>query len=86
MKRQYHRPELLVERFELTQTLTNCSVQIGFTNEACVLKDADSSNRMKAFALKGYFAADACTKYVTTEDAGEDGYCFHTSVNLVFSS
>ena len=88
MKRQYHRPELLVERFDLTQTLSNCSVMIGLQDQRCILKDEDSTNQMKNYAVKGYFSADpyiGCGKPITNMDH-EDGICYHTSVNLVFSS
>lgn len=86
MKRQYHRPELLVERFALTQTLTNCSVMIGLNNQQCVLGDVDSTDQMKNYAVMGYFTADGCNgKHITFKDH-DDGICYHTSVNLVFSS
>ncbi len=85
MKRPYHRPELLVERFDLTQTLSNCSVMIGYQNQRCILKDVDSTSAMKNYAMKGYFAERICEKYIMDKDH-EDGVCYHTSVNLIFSS
>ncbi len=86
MKRIYSRPELLVERFDLTQTLSNCSVMIGFADQRCILADEDSTSQMKQYAVMGYFTADGCNgKYITDKDH-EDGICYHTSVNLIFSS
>lgn len=76
---------MLVERFDLTQCLSNCSLLIGFTNSACVLKDTDSTIAMRNMALAGYFAAHACEWYPQNQDF-EDGVCYHTSVNLAFSS
>ncbi len=85
MKRTYVKPELLVERFALTQTLSNCSVLIGFHDQKCVLGDVDSTAGMKMIAVRGYFAPDACERMVTDADA-TDGMCYHISVNMVFSS
>ena len=85
MKRQYHKPALLVERFDLTQTLSNCSVMIGLTDLKCILKDEDSTSDMKNYAMAGFFTAEHCSKYITDMDH-QDGICYHTSVNLVFSS
>lgn len=85
MKKAYAKPMLLVERFELTQRLTNCSVMIGFQNEGCVIDDDDASWHMKDLALMGYFQAGACADYPKHSDA-DQGMCWHTSVNLAFSS
>ena len=85
MKKAYERPVLLVERFELTQRLSNCSLLIGLTNSACVLKDTDSTIPMRNMAQAGYFTAGNCDWYPMHQDA-DDGVCYHTSVNLAFSS
>lgn len=85
MKKAYERPLLLVERFELTQRLSNCSLLIGFQDRMCVLQDDDSTVSMRNMAVSGYFTAQGCTKYPMNQDADE-GVCYHTSVNLVFSS
>ncbi len=88
-KRIYTKPVLLVERFNLTQCLSNCSVMIGFQDQMCILRDEDSTGTMKDYAVKGYFSPDPAIgcggRHITDMDF-EDGVCYHTSVNLIFSS
>lgn len=85
MKKHYERPLLLVERFELTQKLSNCSLLIGLNDSACVLKDEDSTFMMKDLALQQFFNADACVLHPIGME-GDDGLCYHINVNMVFSS
>lgn len=84
MKRTYEKPLLFVERFELTQMLSSCSVMIGLNDNQCVLDDVDSTPRMKSMALYGYFL-EGCDLFRTGVDY-EDGICFLTATNLAFSS
>jgi hypothetical protein len=84
MKRIYEKPVLFVERFELTQMLSSCSVLIGATDSACVLKDPDAGNYMRSLAKYGYFLG-GCSIHRTGVDY-EDGRCYLTLTNLVFSS
>ena len=85
MKKHYERPLLLVERFELTQKLSNCSLLIGLNDKGCVLKDSDSDFMMKDLAMMGYFNANACQSPPIGIES-DDGICYHISVNLAFSS
>ena len=88
-KRTYTKPELFVERFALTQCLSNCSVLIGFLDQMCILKDTDSTPNLKTYAANGVFSPDpniGCgDNYIDDKDF-EDGLCYHTSVNLIFTS
>ena len=89
-KRTYSKPELLVERFDLTQCLSNCSVLIGFQNQMCILRDTDSTPNLKNYAANGIFSPDphiGCGdgNFIDDKDF-EDGICYHTSVNLIFTS
>ena len=83
-KKQYTKPEMLVERFELTQMLSSCGTLIGLTNSACVMADSDATPRLKNFAKIGYFLG-GCSRYWDGDETF-DGICFHTSSNLMFSS
>lgn len=86
MKKVYQRPEVLVERFELTQMLTSCSLLIGYGGASCVLKDPDSTSAMKNLAVAGYFTASGCGGLYPSNQDADDGACYHTSVNLAFYS
>ena len=83
-KKQYTKPLMLVERFELTQMLSSCGTLIGYSDSNCVLKDADASNALKSFAVVGYFLG-GCKRYWDGDD-NFDGVCFHAASNLMFSS
>ena len=85
MKKAYEKPILLVERFALTQMLSNCSVLIGYSDSGCVLEDTDSTISMRNLALAGYFSASGCDWYPMNQDFDE-GVCVHNSVNLAFTS
>lgn len=84
-KRTYTKPVLLMEHFTPTQTLTSCAVMIGFQDPICVLTDADSTPDLKDLAMFGYFADNACTKFINGTER-EDQLCYHTSTNMIFSS
>ena len=74
-----------MEKFGVTQMLSSCSLLIGFQDSNCVLDDDNSTQDMWELALQGYFGAGACEWYPHNKDF-EDGVCYHTSVNLAFSS
>lgn len=85
MKKQYVKPMIAVEYYELTQAIASCSTKIGFLDSACVLKDSDATNQMKDFAYIGYFTAGYCE--LTFEGMDEyDGICYHTNANAAFNS
>ncbi len=85
MKKAYNKPIVLMESFGVTQMLSNCTLRIGFQDENCVLNDTDSTDDMKILAWNSYFNAGACAWYPQDQDF-EEGVCYHTSVNLAFSS
>ena len=85
MKKAYKKPMMFMESFGVTQMLSNCSLLIGFNNSACVLKDTDSTIPMRNMAQAGYFTAENCDWYPMNMDS-DQGVCYHTSVNLAFSS
>ena len=85
MKKAYKKPMMLMESFGVTQMLSNCTLLIGFNNSACVLADTDSTIAMRNMALAGYFTGDNCDWYPMNND-NDQGVCYHTSVNLAFTS
>ncbi|MBP3412275.1 MAG: hypothetical protein J6K89_03365 [Oscillospiraceae bacterium] len=84
MRKDYRKPQLLVERFALTQQLTGCVLQIAYNNSQCVIKDPDASDDMKDQAVAGVFVSE-CDEFIKGQDY-DDGICYHTSVNLAFTS
>ena len=85
MKKVYTTPTVVIERYELTQTIASCATKIGFVSSECVLKDKDSTDTMESMALYGWFTNGACDYAVSGTD-GEDGLCYHTSANASFNS
>ena len=85
MKKAYKKPMMLMESFGVTQMLSNCSLLIGFQDSTCVLQDTDSTIAMRNMAQAGFFTANGCDWYPMNMDF-DQGVCYHTSVNLAFSS
>lgn len=85
MKKQYEKPTLAVEYYQLTQAIAACVTKIGFLDSACVKQDPDATNQMKNLAWDGYFVQGHCKKYPTGMDA-DDGICYHTNANAAFTS
>lgn len=90
MKKKYVTPMIAVEHYELTQTIANCSVKIGFVDSECVLSDPDAPGRMKNMAKVSFFHSsmsgyDGCSM-LATGTSFEDGICYHTSTSMTFNS
>ena len=85
MKKIYKRPMLVLEKFEISQRLSSCSLAIGYNDVACVLNDADSTFMMKDLAMQGFFNDDTCFSRPVGNEM-DDGVCYHISVNQAFSS
>ncbi|MGM9523803.1 MAG: hypothetical protein ACI3VU_05265 [Faecousia sp.] len=86
MKRAYQKPHLEIESFVLTQQITSCSyLKIGFSDKACVENDTDSTEKMMRLALTGVFS-DGCELPPIFAPEGDDGICYHTSINMAFTS
>ena len=85
MKIAYQKPMVEIERYELSQAITACDNKIGFTNSACVLKDPDATAKAKDLAAIGWFMEDFCVLWSVGED-GNDGICYHSNANAMFSS
>lgn len=84
MKKTYRKPQLLVERFELTQHLASCAISINATDIGCVLTSRDATPEMKDLAIQGFFA-EGCPRqpiagapYIT--------FCYLTADGLAFGS
>lgn len=85
MRKKYQKPKILLEHFELTQQIASCGgIKINFNNAACVLNAPGATNQMKDLAMIGFFSGyeNGCAMVAS------DGYavCFHTNVNMVFTS
>lgn len=85
MKKQYKRPVIEIESFQITQQISSCgALKINLTDEACVLASHSATEEMRRLALAGCFL-DGCVVPVAGMDVG-DGYCVMTNVNVAFSS
>ena len=85
MKKPYISPTIEMESFMLNQQIASCpGVKIGLTDMACVLTDPDAPPAMKNLAMAGYFF-DGCS-WTAEGGSFEDGICYHTSINLAFTS
>ena len=85
MKKQYKRPVIEIESFQVTQQISSCcALKINLTDAACVLTSNSATDEMHRLALAGCFM-DGCDFPVKDMDVG-DGYCVMTNVNVAFSS
>lgn len=84
MKKQYEKPTLAVEYYQLTQAIAACVTKIGFLDSACVKQDPDATNQMKNLAWEGYFMA-GCDQVPTDMDQN-DSICYHTNASAAFNS
>lgn len=85
MKRQYEKPLIAIEHYELTQSIAACSRKIGFLNSQCVINDPDATTQMKSLAAANWFTNGYCAKSVI-EGSDENGICYHTNLNSAFNS
>lgn len=85
MKKQYEKPTLAVEYYQLTQAIAACVTKIGFLDSACVTQDPDATNQMKNMAWEGYFVQGHCSEYATGMDQN-DSICYHTNASAAFNS
>ena len=83
MKKQYEKPMLAVEYYQLSQSIAACATKIGFLNSECVVKDPDATNKMKDLAYSDYFVE--CIESPTGMDK-DDSICYHTNANAAFNS
>ena len=84
MKKQYEKPTLAVEYYQLTQAIAACVTKIGFLDSACVKQDPDATNQMKNLAWGGYFVS-GCDQSATGMDQN-DSICYHTNASAAFTS
>lgn len=86
MKKQYEKPMLAVEYYQLSQSIAACVTRINFATSDCVKNDEDSTDKMKEFAWAGYFISKpGCEQEATGMDQ-DDSICYHTSTNAAFTS
>lgn len=86
MRRKYEKPHLEIESFMITQQITSCAfLKIGFNNGTCVLADKDRTEHMERLANSGVFS-DGCEFPPMFATEISDGICYHTSVNMAFTS
>ncbi len=84
MKKCYRKPQILVERFELTQHVANCAISINAQDIGCVLNSSQATPEMKDLAIQGYFSLGcfrqpiAGAPYIT--------FCYLTADGLAFGS
>lgn len=86
MKKKYVAPTIVVEHYEVTQSIASCATKIGFLSSECVKKDPDATNQMKDLAWSGFFTdATNCDNYPEGMDS-YDSICYHTNANAAFNS
>lgn len=85
MKKKYVAPTIVVEHYEVTQSIAACATKIGLNNSACVINDPDSTNQMKDLAHVGWFNSGACGESAVGMD-GSDKICYHTNASAAFTS
>lgn len=84
MKKSYQKPQLLVERFELTQHLSSCGISLNSTDIGCVIQSPAATPEMKDLAIQGYFA-DGCPRQ-PIGGMEYDTFCYLTASGLAFGS
>ena len=84
MKKAYRSPQILVERFELTQHLASCAISINAQDIGCVLGSSDATAEMKDLAIQGYFAMDCIRQPIA--GAPYITFCYLTADGLAFGS
>ncbi len=88
--KKYVKPIVEIEEFALTQSVAACAgLQINLMNRGCVLNDNDAPSELKGMANAGLFmdmsGSNPC--WFTPQDMDQgDKYCFHTAINIVFTS
>ena len=83
VKKQYEKPMLAVEYYQLSQSIAACATKIGFLDSDCVKNDPDATNKMKDLAWEDYFVE--CIESPTGMD-DYDSICYHTNTNAAFNS
>ena len=78
---------LAVEHYSLTQSISSCvGIKINHVDAECVLKDPDSTNKMKNWARRNGFLSNVDDCKIDMSGYQEDGICYHTSINAAFTS
>lgn len=92
MKKQYVSPVIEVEQFVLTQAIASChqSLIVPSQDTNCLLKlesNLEAVTVLQEYAHSGYFweGFTGCEDWSLNVDS-DDGICYHTSMNLLFSS
>ena len=86
MKMKYEKPMAAVDRYELSQSIAACFVNVNLASSACFLSDDDVTPQIKDLAAQGFFVDPVGCLILTVEGATYDGICIHTSANGIFRS
>lgn len=81
MKMKYEKPMVAVDRYELSQSIAGCNINVGLIDSACFLEDKDVPPQMKELAAQGWFIDPSGCMFITVEGATYDGVCIHTQAN-----
>lgn len=85
MKKQYEKPMLAVEYYQLSQSIAACETKINFQSSECVIKDPDATNKMKDLAYSNFFVDSVCSESALGMD-DYDSICYHTNASAAFTS
>ena len=84
MKKAYQKPMVVVENYQLTQSIAACSSIVSLYDSKCFLKSSLPS-QWKDLAYIGYFMEGYCDFFPSDMDVF-DGICYHTNAGAAFTS
>ena len=83
MKLKYEKPMVAVDRYELSQSIAGCVINVNFTDSVCFLT-SNVPDMIKELASSGWFV-EGCA-FFAQDGASFDGVCIHTSANAALTS
>lgn len=86
MKMKYEKPMVAVDRYELSQAIAGCVINVNSTGSVCFLTTEGIPPQMKEFAASGWFVDPVGCITQTAEGTTFDGICIHTSANGALKS
>ena len=84
MKKAYQKPMVVVENYQLTQSIASCGNIVSLYDSGCILTSGLPS-QWKDFATLGYFMEGYCDYFFVGMDKF-DGVCYHTNAGNPFNS
>lgn len=78
--RTYVKPEIMIESFQISDTIADCGAKVNFKDNACF--QASSDMFLFSLAMAGYFIPGGC------DEVASDGFgvCYHSTASMAFTS